>query len=359
MNSQIPKYHATLPQHQVQQVQAQGLGLQSHGQGHELGNRLQVQSLNNPQGQDRPQILQYDMINHFQQFGQTYPIYQTPLYKYPYQNNQQHHHQHQNQYQQQQSQRVQHQILQLPKLEPSPIIHQPSQLHHAQFHPQFYGMQQDVPISYSHYEHKSLNTKRHKKSKSFPDNKPLDHSSSSGNSKKSHYAEAPSSKDIKFPISQFSSNKFTPLTGLMLNNLYTKIEVKKYSTSAIDPLRNYLTVYEYPVNKHWVIWDYETGFVHLTGIWKASLNEQAEDNQQQLQPQQYVPKSHSKADIVKLLETTPKQYQQHIKRIRGGFLKIQGTWLPYYLCKIVARKFCYYIRYELVPIFGEDFLILA
>ncbi|ODV76632.1 DNA-binding domain of Mlu1-box binding protein MBP1, partial [Suhomyces tanzawaensis NRRL Y-17324] len=105
-----------------------------------------------------------------------------------------------------------------------------------------------------------------------------------------------------------------------------------YLTLAIDPVRNYLTVYEYLVNNHWIIWDYETGFVHLTGIWKAS--------------------SSLKADIVKLLESTPKQYQPYIKRIRGGFLKIQGTWLPFNLCRVLARRFCYYIRYELIPIFG-------
>ena len=65
--------------------------------------------------------------------------------------------------------------------------------------------------------------------------------------------------------------------------------------------------------------------------------------------------SHMKADIVKLLESTPKEYQHYIKRIRGGFLKIQGTWLPYKLCKILARRFCYHIRYSLIPLFGADF----
>ena len=74
-----------------------------------------------------------------------------------------------------------------------------------------------------------------------------------------------------------------------------------------------MTAYEYPLNNHWVIWDYETGWVHLTGIWKASLTIDGSN----------VSPSHLKADIVKLLESTPKEYQQYIKRIRGGFLKFK------------------------------------
>ena len=199
--------------------------------------------------------------------------------------------------------------------------------------------------------------KRHKKAKSLPDAHHAGSGGSLGGSKKSHRAEAPSQEDVNFGIATFTATRFEPHTRALLENIYASIEVKKYSTAAIDPFRNYLTVYEYPVNKHWVIWDYNTGFVHLTGIWKASLGEPVSadrDSRSTLVPEG-TPKLHAKADIVKLLETTPKEYQQHIKRIRGGFLKIQGTWLPYDLCKRVARKFCYHIRYELVPIFGEDF----
>lgn len=159
---------------------------------------------------------------------------------------------------------------------------------------------------------------------------------------------------IKYPICQLpvtsaSSNIPLDKSNDLKNKIYPQIEIKKYSTSAIDPLRNYLIVFEYQISNHWIIWDYETGFVHLTGIWKASLNDQQSIEEASL------PKSNSKADIVKLLESTPKQYHPYIKRIRGGFLKIQGTWLPYNLCKVLARRFCYYIRYELIPIFGVDF----
>ncbi|CCE79764.1 Piso0_001852 [Millerozyma farinosa CBS 7064] len=125
--------------------------------------------------------------------------------------------------------------------------------------------------------------------------------------------------------------------------LYQQIERKKYSTSAIDPNRNYLTVYEYPVNNQWIIWDYETSLVHLTGIWKASFIDESSGSKS------------VKADIMKLLESTPKQYHSNIKRIRGGYLKIQGTWMPYGLCKVLARRFCYHIRYELIPLFGVSF----
>ncbi|ODV65083.1 hypothetical protein HYPBUDRAFT_150472 [Hyphopichia burtonii NRRL Y-1933] len=170
-------------------------------------------------------------------------------------------------------------------------------------------------------------------------------------SNKDHHAAK-----INFPICQLPVNEegkslqipFDKSNDLK-NVIYPQIEIKKYSTSAIDPLRNYLVVFEYSINNHWIIWDYETGFVHLTGIWKASLNDSKSMEESSL------PKSNSKADIVKLLESTPKQYHPYIKRIRGGFLKIQGTWLPFNLCKVLARRFCYHIRYELIPIFGTDF----
>ncbi|KAI5960503.1 hypothetical protein KGF57_001899 [Candida theae] len=156
-----------------------------------------------------------------------------------------------------------------------------------------------------------------------------------------HY---PVHKDLS---SLINSNQIPPSVVDQLNTfVYPRIDTKKYSTSALDSQRNFLTVFEYTINDHWVIWDYETGFVHLTGIWKASLNADGAV---------LSTSSHSKADIVKLLESTPKQYQAYIKRIRGGFLKIQGTWLPFKLCKILARRFCYHIRFALIPVFGTDF----
>ena len=51
------------------------------------------------------------------------------------------------------------------------------------------------------------------------------------------------------------------------------------------------------------MWDRETGFVHFTGIWKCLGN--------------------SKADIVRVVDSNP---ELGVTKIRGGFLKIQGTW---------------------------------
>lgn len=44
-----------------------------------------------------------------------------------------------------------------------------------------------------------------------------------------------------------------------------------------------------------------------------------------------------------------------IQRIRGGYIKIQGTWLPIEVARLICVRFCYPIRYLLVPIFGENF----
>ncbi|QHS73922.1 Xbp1p [Saccharomyces paradoxus] len=43
------------------------------------------------------------------------------------------------------------------------------------------------------------------------------------------------------------------------------------------------------------------------------------------------------------------------KRIRGGYIKIQGTWLPMEISRLLCLRFCFPIRYFLVPIFGPDF----
>lgn len=64
-----------------------------------------------------------------------------------------------------------------------------------------------------------------------------------------------------------------------------------------------LLVYEYTVGNQPIMWDRETGFVHFTGIWKCLGN--------------------SKADIVRVVDSNP---ELGVTKIRGGFLKIQGTW---------------------------------
>ncbi|KAI5968866.1 hypothetical protein CANMA_002040 [Candida margitis] len=201
---------------------------------------------------------------------------------------------------------------------------------------------------------KSLKRKRRPKSANNGSHDPKSHSKSGSSihNRKPRQTLVFNEDAIHYPVHRdlsqlINSNKIPSSVVQQLNTtIYPQIDTKKYSTSALDPQRNFLTVFEYMVNDHWIIWDYETGFVHLTGIWKASLNVEGSAPPSA---------SHLKADIVKLLESTPKQYQAYIKRIRGGFLKIQGTWLPYKLCKILARRFCYHIRFALIPIFGADF----
>ncbi|CCK71623.1 uncharacterized protein KNAG_0H02090 [Huiozyma naganishii CBS 8797] len=44
-----------------------------------------------------------------------------------------------------------------------------------------------------------------------------------------------------------------------------------------------------------------------------------------------------------------------IQRIRGGYIKIQGTWLPAEIARQICARFCFPIRYLLVPVFGAQF----
>lgn len=82
------------------------------------------------------------------------------------------------------------------------------------------------------------------------------------------------------------------------------------------------------------MWDRDTGYVHFTGIWKALGN--------------------NKADIVKLVDSQP-ELKDVITKVRGGFLKIQGTWMQHEHARKLATLTCYYIRQDLVPIFGPEF----
>lgn len=160
---------------------------------------------------------------------------------------------------------------------------------------------------------------------------------------------------VNFPIAtpDLPHNGIPPEELFLLkSSIYPSIVTKKYTALALDPLKSHLMVYEYAVGAHWVIWDHDTGYVHLTGLWRAALQERS--LQKNADGVLHV-KANSKADIVKLLELTPKSLHQFIKRVRGGFLKIQGTWVPFHLCRKLALRFCYYIRYKLVPIFGTDF----
>ena len=71
-------------------------------------------------------------------------------------------------------------------------------------------------------------------------------------------------------------------------------------------------VYEYELYGHPIMWDQENLYVHFTGIWKAL--------------------GKTKADIVKIIDANP-ILETIIRKVRGGFLKIQGTWYVHIFIK--------------------------
>lgn len=156
--------------------------------------------------------------------------------------------------------------------------------------------------------------------------------------------------NINFPI-RTDLSLLPPLEAAKIEqSVIPNIVKRKYLALALPQTGGSFMVFEYPVGLHWVIWDYDSGFVHLTGLWRAALERKPPSCNQTESP-----KLRAKADMVKLLELAPQALHEHIRRVRGGFLKIQGTWIPHLLCLQLARRFCYYIRYELVPIFGPEF----
>ncbi|OAV99272.1 hypothetical protein PTTG_07905 [Puccinia triticina 1-1 BBBD Race 1] len=111
-----------------------------------------------------------------------------------------------------------------------------------------------------------------------------------------------------------------------------RVSMTRYATST-DP-RGYIPVFEYPLNGQYIMIDCETGMVHFTGIWKAL--------------------GHNKADVVKLVESDP-TIAPYLRKVRGGYLKIQGTWLPFDTAKTLAQRVAWQVRYDLVPLFGPEF----
>ncbi|KAJ1307546.1 hypothetical protein OPQ81_001643 [Rhizoctonia solani] len=128
------------------------------------------------------------------------------------------------------------------------------------------------------------------------------------------------------------SSTFQPQRYQPYSTLQHRITKGRYITSN-DP-RGYVPVYEYPLNGQWIMMDVDDGYVLWTGIWKALGN--------------------TKADIVKMLESQPDLAPQ-LRRVRGGYLKIQGTWMPYEVALKLARRVAWPIREDLVPLFGPTF----
>ncbi|CCO28941.1 Transcriptional repressor XBP1 AltName: Full=XhoI site-binding protein 1 [Rhizoctonia solani AG-1 IB] len=129
-----------------------------------------------------------------------------------------------------------------------------------------------------------------------------------------------------------SSSTFQPQRYQPYSTLQHRITKGRYITSN-DP-RGYVPVYEYPLNGQWIMMDVDDGYVLWTGIWKALGN--------------------TKADIVKMLESQPDLAPQ-LRRVRGGYLKIQGTWMPFEVALRLARRVAWPIREDLVPLFGPTF----
>ncbi|GAA5975602.1 hypothetical protein JCM11641_003545 [Rhodosporidiobolus odoratus] len=107
---------------------------------------------------------------------------------------------------------------------------------------------------------------------------------------------------------------------------------KRYATSTDS--RGYIPVFEYTVNSHLVMVDSETGYILITAIWKAL--------------------GKAKADVVKLIESQP-AVAPLVRKVRGGQLQIQGTWLPFGVALELSRRVAWEIRNDLVLLFGPSF----
>lgn len=156
-----------------------------------------------------------------------------------------------------------------------------------------------------------------------------------------------------------------------------------------------------------IIWDCDTGYVFFTGIWRlyqdimkclCTTNRQYQQDQssrnhccQELQKVLYQV-IYGKLDKPTKKDSEPKwnkwfrkdsfstyidlhwhkldpqlsaaleqtygsgiAFEHILKRIRGGYIKIQGTWLPFPVAKELCSRFCYPMRHLLVPLFGPDF----
>jgi hypothetical protein len=84
--------------------------------------------------------------------------------------------------------------------------------------------------------------------------------------------------------------------------------------------------------------DIDDGYVLWTGIWKGNLySELACLVCLNIYPLFSAALGNSKADIVKMVDSQP-DLAPVIRRVRGGYLKIQGTWMPYEVALKLARR---------------------
>ncbi|TKY90399.1 hypothetical protein EX895_000397 [Sporisorium graminicola] len=106
----------------------------------------------------------------------------------------------------------------------------------------------------------------------------------------------------------------------------------KYATTGGD--RGFMTVFEYDVRGHTMMIDVDNSCVRFTSITQAL--------------------GKNKVNFGRLVRTCP-ALAPHITKLKGGYLSIQGTWLPYDLAKELSRRIAWEIRDHLVPLFGYDF----
>ncbi|KAG0673193.1 hypothetical protein C6P41_000898 [Kluyveromyces marxianus] len=232
----------------------------------------------------------------------------------------------------------------------------------------------------------ALNEEQQQQQQQQPDENRLPRHEQSGGS------VSPTDQDLEHVISM--SNK--PGSNVTKNQEFRMIKLKAKSNQSMIINRN-----------NCVIWDRETGYVFFTGIWRLYQDVmKCLCTTNRMYQQDQSSRVHCCKEFQKVLgqvvygklgkpgkrETAGKwnkwsqkdmfasyndlhwhkldpalssllaesynsaiPFEDMVKRIRGGYIKIQGTWLPFPVSKELCSRFCYPIRYLLVPVFGEDF----
>ncbi|GAA5865370.1 hypothetical protein JCM8547_005071 [Rhodosporidiobolus lusitaniae] len=111
-------------------------------------------------------------------------------------------------------------------------------------------------------------------------------------------------------------------------------EVKEAQYATSTDSRGFIPVFEYPLRGQTILVDSETGYILITAIWKAL--------------------GRHKADVVKLNGSQP-EIAPLVRKVRGGQLTIQGTWLPFEIAETLAKRVAWETKDDLMPLFGPSF----
>ncbi|CEJ01488.1 Putative KLTH0G10098p [Rhizopus microsporus] len=109
-------------------------------------------------------------------------------------------------------------------------------------------------------------------------------------------------------------------------------DVKSNNYATSQDTRGVIPAFEMMVGGQPILWDRENDWILITGVWKAL--------------------GKSKADVLKVVDANP---GLPMKKIRGGRLAIQGTWLPMESARALCVKNAWPLRHDLVPLFGDSF----